>query len=391
MTKQTKKRKTPRRQYTPEFRTEALALADKIGVTAAAEDLDLYASQLYSWRTKANTERSKSNIERQQAAEIAKLKRQLAGKDEEVEILKKLQRISLRNCPDSRGAKYDFVLEYQQLFAIATLCRVLEVSRSGYYAWQYRRVNRRTRELSNETLDKAVRGAFKVRKGRSGSPGITLDLAESGHSHDRKTIAKSMKRQGLIAKAGKKFRVTTDSTHNQPVARNLLQQNFTADRPNEKWCGDITYLWTEEGWMYLAVVIDLYSRKVVGWSMSKRMKSSLVCDALSMALWRRGFPKGVIMHTDRGSQYCSGSYQKLLSSHKLLCSMSGKGNCYDNACAESFFHTLKVELIHGERFCGRSPLRRAVFEYIEVDYNRYRRHSTVGMISPDQFEAQRVA
>ena len=279
MTKQTKKRKTPRRQYTPEFRVEALALADKIGVTAAAEDLDLYASQLYSWRTKANTERSKSNIERQQAAEIAKLKRQLAGKDEEVEILKKLQRISLRNCPDSRVAKYDFVLEYQQLFAIATLCRVLEVSRSGYYAWQYRRVNRRTREFASEALDNVVRRAFQARKGRSGSPGLTLDLVEVGHSYDRKTIAKSMKRQGLIAKAGKKFRVTTDSKHNHPVARNLLQQNFTADRPNEKWCGDITYLWTEEGWMYLAVVIDLYSRKVVGWSMSKRMKASLVCDA----------------------------------------------------------------------------------------------------------------
>ena len=151
------------------------------------------------------------------------------------------------------------------------------------------------------------------------------------------------------------------------------------------------YLWTDEGWLYLAVIIDLYSRLVVGWSMSERMTAQLVCDALKMAMWRRHMPTGVIVHSDRGSQYCSGVYQKLLKKHELICSMSAKGNCYDNACAESFFHSLKVEAIRGERFSTREIMRQTVFEYIEVDYNRTRRHSANGFISPEAFEAQKVA
>ena len=155
--------------------------------------------------------------------------------------------------------------------------------------------------------------------------------------------------------------------------------------------GDITYLWTDEGWLYLAVIIDLYSRMVIGWSISERITAGLTCDALQMALWRRRMPKGVIVHSDRGSQYCSNLYQKLLSQHELVCSMSAKGNCYDNACSESFFHTLKVEVIHGERFATRADVRRTLFEYIEVDYNRSRRHSANGYISPEAFEAKLVA
>lgn len=391
MTKQTKNRKTSRRQHTPEFRAQALALAELKGVAAAARDLDLHESQIYDWRSKAQAQLVKSDLEKQQAAEIAKLKHQLADRDEEVNILKKLQRISLRNCPDSAVAKYEFVYEYRESYAIATLCQVLNVSRSGFYAWLDRRSSGCTRQASEDTLDELVLQAFEARKGRSGSPGLTLDLADEGHMYNRKTIAKSLQRQGLRAKAAKKFKVTTDSNHNKPVAPNLLKQDFTADRANEKWCGDITYLWTEEGWVYLATIIDLYSRKVVGWSMSERMTASLVCDALTMSLWRRGFPKDVIVHTDRGSQYCSTAYQVLLRQHALICSMSGKGCCYDNACAESFFHTLKVELVHGERFNKRSHIKQAVFEYIEVDYNRKRRHSAIGMISPDSFEAQQVA
>jgi transposase InsO family protein len=168
-------------------------------------------------------------------------------------------------------------------------------------------------------------------------------------------------------------------------------QDFTATGPNQKYVSDITYLWTDEGWLYLATVIDLYSRLVVGWAMSERMTAQLVCDALKMALWRRGMSRGVIVHSDRGSQYCSAAYQALIRKHGLLCSMSAKGNCYDNACAESFFHTLKVEAIHGGRFATREEMRQTVFEYIEVDYNRTRRHSANGYISPMAFEAQRVA
>jgi putative transposase len=226
--------------------------------------------------------------------------------------------------------KYVFMDEQQGIFGISAMSRVLKVSRSGFYAWRRRRNHPSPRHQLREQLDEAVKKAFDARKGRSGSPRLVRDLADTGHQHDRKTIAKSMRRQGLRAKAAKKFKATTNSKHNMPVAPNLLQQDFTASGPNQKYVGDITYLWTEEGWLYLAVVIDLYSRLVVGWAMSRRMTAPLVCDALQMALWRRRKPSGVIVHSDRGSQYCSGAYQQLIREHELLCSMSAKGNCYDN-------------------------------------------------------------
>ena len=287
--------------------------------------------------------------------------------------------------------KYVFIDEHQGTFRVSAMSRVLRVSRSGYYAWHRRQDRLSSRQQRRKRLDEAVQKAFKARKGRSGSPRLVLDLADAGHQHNRKTIAASMRRQGLRARAAKKFKATTNSKHNLPVAPNLLQQEFTATGPNQKYVGDITYLWTDEGWLYLAVVIDLFSRLVVGWAMSERMTAQLVCDALQMALWRRRRPTGVIVHSDRGSQYCSGAYQQLIREHKLLCSMSAKGNCYDNACAESFFHSLKVEAIHGERFATREEMRQTVFEYIEVDYNRTRRHSANGFISPAAFEANQVA
>lgn len=271
------------------------------------------------------------------------------------------------------------------------MCRVLGASRGGYYRWQSRCQQQTEKQKRQELLDQRVVEAFAARKKRSGSPMLTIDLKEQGHHYDRKTVAASMKRQNLRAKAAKKFKATTNSKHNLPVAPNLLQQDFSATAPNQKWAGDITYLWTEEGWLYLAVVIDLYSRLVVGWAMSERMTSDLVCQALEMALWRRKMPKGVIVHSDRGSQYCSATYQALLTKHQLHCSMSGKGNCYDNACAESFFHTMKVEIIHGEIFTTRQEMRRTVFEYIEIDYNRNRRHSSIGSISPVAFETLQAA
>lgn len=287
--------------------------------------------------------------------------------------------------------KYVFMDEHQCTFGISAMSRVLKVSRSGFYAWRNRRNDPSHRQKRRNLLDERVKKAFGDRKGRSGSPRLVRDLADAGHQYDRKTIAESMRRQGLRAKAAKKFKATTNSRHNLPVAPNLLQQDFTATGPNQKYVGDITYLWTDEGWLYLAVVIDLYSRLVVGWAMSERMTAQLVCDALQMSLWRRRMPTGVIVHSDRGSQYCSSAYQRLISEHGLLCSMSAKGNCYDNACAESFFHSLKVEAIHGERFVTREEMRQTVFQYIEVDYNRTRRHSANGFISPEAFEAKNVA
>lgn len=283
------------------------------------------------------------------------------------------------------------MLNNSGVFTVAAMCRVFDVSRSGFYVWHRRQHQPSARQQRREHLDRQVAEAFALRKGRSGSPGLTRDLYDHGHRYDQKTIAASMKRQGLRAKAAKKFKATTNSNHNMPVAPNLLQQDFTATAPNQKWVGDITYIPTKEGWLCLAVVIDLYSRLVVGWAMDERMTADLVCNALQMALWRRHMPKGVIVHSDRGSQYCSGRYQQLLSQQELVCSMSAKGNCYDNACAESFFHTFKVEVIPGEPIVEREAMRHIVFEYIEVEYNRTRRHSAAGYISPAMFEAQSVA
>lgn len=274
-------------------------------------------------------------------------------------------------------------------FTVAGMSRALKVSRSGYYDWLNRPPSQR--DQRRQTRDELIGRVFEQSKGRSGSPTITRDLHDLGHDCDRKTVANSMRRQGLRAKAAKKFKVTTDSKHNLPVAPNRLNRDFNASEPNQKWVSDITYLWTDEGWLYLAVIIDLYSRAVIGWSVDTRMTRQLVCDALMMALWRRSFPRSVLVHSDRGSQYCSTDYQQLLKDHKLICSMSRTGNCWDNAVAESFFHTLKVEVIRDERFSTREKLKQAVFEYIEVDYNRHRRHSAVGHISPMAFEAKQSA
>lgn len=276
-------------------------------------------------------------------------------------------------------------------FSISAMSRVRDVARSGFYAWRSRQAQPSPRQQARERLDHEVQVAFGVHKSRYGAPRLTRDLVDAGFSWDPKTVAASMARQGLRAKAARKFRVTTQSRHNLPVAPNLLLQDFTAVAPDRKWAGDITYLWTDEGWLYLAVVLDLDSRRVIGWSMSRRITADLVCNALRMALWRRGHPRDVVVHSDRGSQYCSGDYQALIKKHRLRCSMSAKGNFYDNACVESFFHSMKVEAIHGERFPTRRSAREAVFEYIEIDYNRTRRHSANGYLSPEAFEAQRVA
>ncbi len=184
---------------------------------------------------------------------------------------------------------------------------------------------------------------------------------------------------------------TTNSKHSLSVSPNLLNQDFSAEAINQKWVGDITYLWTEEGWLYLATMIDVHSRAVIGWSMAAEMTAELACSALRMALTARGNPTGVIVHSDRGSQYCSHAYQALITAAQLRGSMSAKGNCYDNAMAESFFHSLKVEDTHGRKVSTRAEMRAIVFEYIEVFYNRTRRHSALGYISPEQFEAQQLA
>jgi len=263
---------------------------------------------------------------------------------------------------------------------------MLSIERSGYYAWLKKKPGKRA--LSNEVLDQKIVYIFNAHHSRYGAQRITDELHEKGEKCGKNRVAKRLKKLGLKAKAKRKFKMTTDSKHHLPVAENILNRDFSTTGPNQKWCGDISYVWTDEGWIYLAVVIDLYSRAVIGWSIQPTMSRGLVCDALMMALWRRGFPRGVLFHSDRGSQYCSGDYQKILKNFGFICSMSRKGNCWDNAIAESFFHSIKVELISTERYATREIAKQSIFHYIEAYYNRLRRHSAIGSISPEKFENQ---
>ncbi|WP_141130278.1 IS3 family transposase [Salmonella enterica] len=387
MTKPASTTKKPRKQHTPEFRQEALKLAERIGVAAAARELNLYESQLYNWRSKQQNQLSSSEREQEMSAEIARLKRQLAERDEELAILQKGRDI-LREAPEM---KYVFIEKHQAEFNIKAMCRVLQIARSGWYVWHQRRHQINQRQRFRLVCDNVVREASSDAKQRYGAPRLTDELRAQGYQFNVKTVAASLRRQGRRAKASRRFRPVSYRKHGLPVSENLLKQDFYASGPNQKWVGDITYLRTGEGWLYLAVVIDLWSRSVIGWSMSSRMTAQLACDALQMALWRRKCPENVIVHTDRGGQYCSTDYQSLLKRHNLRGSMSARGCCYDNACAESFFHTLRVECIHGEDFVSREIMRTAVFNYSECDYNRWRRHSACGGLSPGQFEKQKLA
>ncbi|ECC2385828.1 IS3 family transposase [Salmonella enterica] len=387
MTKPASTTKKPRKQHTPEFRQEALKLAERIGVAAAARELNLYESQLYNWRSKQQNQLSSSEREQEMSAEIARLKRQLAERDEELAIIQKGRDI-LREAPEM---KYVFIENHQAEFNIKAMCRVLQIARSGWYVWHQRRHQINRRQRFRLVCDNVVREAFSDAKQRYGASRLTDELRAQDYQFNVKTVAASLRRQGLRAKASRRFRPVSYRKHGLPVSENLLKQDFYASGPNQKWVGDIMYLRTGEDWLYLAVVIDLWPRSATGWSMSSRMTAQLACDALQMALWRRKCPENVIVHTDRGGQYCSTDYQSLLKRHNLRGSMSARGCCYDNACAESFFHTLKVECIHGEDFVSREIMRTAVFNYIECDYNRWRRHSACGGLSPEQFENQNLA
>lgn len=274
-------------------------------------------------------------------------------------------------------------------FPIKMMCKMLRVSSSGYYDWKNRKPSKRFEEKIQLTAE--IKRIFDEEKSRAGSIRITKRLNAFGRMVGKNRVAKIMCENKWRAKAARKFKATTNSNHSLPVAENLLQQNFIAAQANEKWVSDITYIWTEEGWLYLAAVMDLYSRKLIGWSLSERMTSKLVIDAIKTALWSRGMPKNVIVHSDRGSQYCSSAYQDLLHENKLICSMSKRGDCYDNAAMESWNHSFKVEAIHGEKFKTRDIAKKQVFEYIEVYYNRKRLHSTLGFLSPALFEVKMAA
>jgi len=264
------------------------------------------------------------------------------------------------------------------------LCRTLLVSASGFYAWCRRGLSLRAQE--DAALKVEIRAAHAASGKRYGSPRIHADLKADDQHVGRKRVARLMREEGIEGQRKRRFRVTTDSRHSHPVAGNQLNRNFTASAPNRIWVTDITYIWTREGWIYLAAILDLFSRRVVGWSMDSSIDRTLALDALGMALKTRRPEPGLLHHSDRGVQYASTEYQSQLRERGMVCSMSRKGDCWDNAVAESFFSTLKAELIHRNDYVSRSQAYASVFEYIEVFYNGRRRHSALGYVTPVEHE-----
>jgi putative transposase len=282
--------------------------------------------------------------------------------------------------------KFAFIheLRCQSLFSLSALCRVLEVSRQGYHA--YKRGLESPRVARDASLQVQVREAFEKSGGRYGSPRVLHQLLREGHAVSKRRVERAMRSQGLYARPPRRWRVTTRSNPADAVAPNTLDRDFTASRPNERWVTDITYVWTTEGWCYLAAILDLFSRRVVGWALSPSLSTELPLKALQMALLRRRPEAGLLHHSDRGCQYTSYEYRAELAKHGITVSMSRRGNCWDNAVAESFFATLKNELVHRRTWRGRLDLQSAVFEYVETFYNCRRLHSSLGYITPTEAE-----
>lgn len=281
--------------------------------------------------------------------------------------------------------RYEFIKAHRCAFAVKKMCRILMVSRSGYYDWFERPDSQRF--LNNKILLKEIRDIHKNSRKTYGSPRIADELNDRGFVCSRPRTARLMSMNGIQAKTKKKFKVTTSSDHDYPIAPNLLKQDFWTDTTNQIWVGDITYIRTWQGWLYLTIILDLFNRKVVGWSMSDRLTANTTTIPAFIQAVKQYQPlPGLIFHSDRGVQYACDNFRALLKTFKVIQSMSGKGNCYDNAVAESFFHTLKTELVYHETYRTRSEAKTSLFEYIEVFYNRVRKHSTLGYKSPEQYE-----
>ena len=282
--------------------------------------------------------------------------------------------------------RYRAIQEHDRRYSIRLMCRALAVSPAGYYAWRGRPES--LRSVANRALLTEIRVIHQESRQTYGSPSIWYALVRRGQRVGEHRVARLMRRAGLRAKTVKKWRATTQSSHRLPVAENTLNRQFTVEHPNRVWAGDLTYVWTTEGWLYLAVILDLYSRRVIGWAMSHRLTVDLTERALTMALTNRTRTAGLLHHSDRGSQYAAMSYQRLLHEYGITTSMSRTGNCWDNACVESFFGTLKRELVYHRHYTTREDAKQDIFEYIEVFYNRTRRHSTLGYHAPAEYEAR---
>lgn len=280
--------------------------------------------------------------------------------------------------------KYGFILAHQIFYPLRLLCRTLGVTKGGYLRWRHHPHSRRAEQ--DTVLIQQIAVIQSGARQTYGSPRVQASLRHQGVAVSRKRVARLMRDAGLNAQMPRIRVVTTDSAHDSPIAENVIDRDFTATAPNQKWVTDITYIRTDEGWLYLSAILDLYSRKVVGWSMDQTMETSLVTRSLDMALANRCPADGVIHHSDRGSQYASNEYRQRLAQAGITISMSRRGNCHDNACAESFWARLKVELVYRHRFATRTDARKAIFEYIEVFHNRTRIHSAIGFVTPHAYE-----
>ncbi len=280
--------------------------------------------------------------------------------------------------------KFEFIRLHRKEYKLTRMCEAFEVSKSGYYDWLERPKSQRSQD--NERLTKKIRAFHDASGAIYGSPKIHRDLIDDGESCGKNRVARLMRKADIKSKMSRKFIITTDSKNTLKAAPDRLKRQFVVYSKDKAWVSDTTFIATREGWLYLAVILDLFSRLVIGWAMSRKNNSQLVQDALTMALWRRGEVKNVIVHSDQGSTYASGEYQEQLEKHLLQCSMSRKGECLDNAVAESFFGSLKNELVHQQDYLTRVDARQSIFEYIEIFYNRKRRHAFLNYMTPVEYE-----
>ncbi|WP_249365496.1 IS3 family transposase [Cytobacillus citreus] len=382
MTKGTGKR------YDETFKKETVKyiLENNKPVAQVARETGININTLHGWVKKYGEQPEVKAVQTFSSpeAELKALQKQLRDLEEENEILKKGDAL-LREKP---SVKYDFIHHHHSQYRVEKMCKVLGVSKSGYFKWIKR--PKSSRQKKHEELSQQVLKTHIEFKQRYGSIKITKMLNKRGIKVSQRTVSRIMTKNNWKSCTTKKYKATTNSKHHHPISENVLNRQFKADKPNQSWVTDITYIPTNEGWLYLASVMDLYSRKIVGWSMDKTMTKELVMNALKMAYHRQKPGNGLIHHSDRGVQYASTEYQKLLKQYQMIGSMSRKGNCYDNACIESFHGILKRELVYQTRYRTRNEARKSIFEYIEFFYNSKRIHSTLDYHTPNEFEKMYV-
>ncbi|WP_425319116.1 IS3 family transposase [Staphylococcus lutrae] len=374
-----------KRRYEHNFKMEAIKLVESgRKATEVSRDLDIPIQTLTKWLSKYREGGEASFVGSGKLTPVkqteVELQKRLKELEEENRILKKAN-AHLCQRPE---IIYEFIYQHRHEFRVTKMCKVLGVSKSGYYDWKKRPAS--SQQKRRDRLKKEIYKVYIGSQKRYGSPKITKELMKEGIKVSQRTVTRLMKEMGIRSITKKKYKATTDSKHNLPIYPNLLNQRFKVEKPGVVWVSDITYIYTREGWVYLATVMDLFSRRIIGWSMSNRMTKDLVISALERAFTAQKPTAGLIHHSDRGSQYASIEYQNILRENEIITSMSRKGNCYDNACIESFHSIIKKELIHHCNFQTRNEAMFSIIEYIVTFYNSKRIHSTLNYLSPLEFE-----